>query len=348
VRTPAKLTAQATTGTLYYDKNQNGVQDPGEPGLGGIPVYLGHGADALTPSTEKHPATCTDANGHYRLLPPDPYNGYRVEVRTGWFRSQCPGLTCGPGGPGNNLQAGSEWIFGTVFTGTRAHVFNAGLIPDAGQYVVNVNSDNYSAYPPDLGNAHDLDLAARFTVADSAGCHTGSAGVSCRVGQSINQTLYIANSGTSPVVGIQGVLQLPYGEVHRELVLLRTGTSPGITGLANVKVSPAIEPRHKGAAASAPNYTTISFSLLGSLPPGGVASVMSVGALAAGVAGGQLTGRAGITYENNQVADADSSFCATPARVQACPNATDTQSLLDSRGDDNDSDQFDVLASAAP
>jgi hypothetical protein len=335
--------ADASTGTLYYDRNQNGRQDPGEPGLGGIPVYLGHGADALTPSTEKYPATCTDANGRYRLTPPDRYNGYRIEVRTGWFRSQCPGLICGPGGVGNNLQAGPEWLFSAVITGAQARVYNAGLIPDAGQYVVNLHSTSYSAYPPDLSNAHVVDLAARFTDDESGGCRTTVNGVSCHIGQAIDQTLYIANSGTTAVSEIQGVMQLPYGEVHHELVLLRTGTSPGITALTHVTVTPAIEPRGKGQAASAANFTTISFSLEGSLPPGGMASVLSVATLVAGHPGTQIVGRAGITYESDQVADTDSVFCATPTRAKACPKASDTHSLLDRRGDDNDSDRFNVL-----
>ena len=40
--------------------------------------------------------------------------------------------------------------------------FARSVIPDAGAYVVNKNSQKYSAYPVDLANAHRVDIAARF------------------------------------------------------------------------------------------------------------------------------------------------------------------------------------------
>ena len=59
----------------------------------------------------------------------------------------------------------------------------------------------------------------------------------------MGQTLYIANSGLTPVSGITGVMQLPWGEVHQALKILRTGTSPGITGLTDITVIPARGPK---------------------------------------------------------------------------------------------------------
>ncbi len=161
-------TASATsghpiTGTVYYDKNQNGRQDPGEPGLPGIAIYLSGSADSMTPGVEKAASTCTGADGHYRVIPSDRFNGFRVFFRTGWFRTRCPGLTCAPGGPGDNVAAGPEWIYSDAVTGATSHRFDVGLIPDAGQYVADIHSKTYSSYPPDLAKAHPVDLAARFT-----------------------------------------------------------------------------------------------------------------------------------------------------------------------------------------
>ena len=332
------------SGTVYFDRNQNGRQDPGEPGLPDVPLFLSHGADSMTPGVEKSPATCTDAAGHYSITPPDADQGYRLEFRTGWFRTQCPALTCAVGAAGDNVAAGPEWIYSDVFTGRSAHTFDVGLIPDAGQYVVSIHSTTYSAYPPDLSRAHAVDLAARFTDDETFGCRTTTNGVSCHLGQSIAQTLYIANSGMTPVSGIRAVMQLPYGETHRALELLRSGTSPGITSLSDIHVTPATGPRATGMPLTAGNFTTISFTINGTLPPAGLIAVVSQDTLTRGTPGTQIVGRAGVTAENNGAADTDSRFCATPALQESCGHVSDTHSMLDLAGDDNDSDRFNVVA----
>jgi hypothetical protein len=327
--------AKAITGTVYYDRNQNGKQDPGEAGLPGIPLYLGHGADSETPGVDKSPATCTDASGHFTLTPPDTINGYRVEVRTGWIRTQCPGLTCAVGGPGDNVAAGPEWVYSAPLTGTQAHVINVGLIPDAGAYVINKNSQMYSAYPVNLANAHRVDISARFSDDETVGCLTTTNGVSCTLGNQIDQTLYIANSGLTPVSGIHGVMELPYGEVHHELALLSSGSSPGVTGVSSVSVTPSTV---------AGTYTTITFTLDGTIPAGGIAAVVSHGNLVSGTVGTQIVGRAGVTKEDDAAADTDSAFCSTPAIATSCAHVSDTHSFLDLHGDDNDSDRFNVVS----
>lgn len=342
---PAAHAGQPATGTVYYDMNQNGQQDPGEPGLAGIPLYLTHGPDSETPGTEKSPATCTDADGRFTLTPPDTVQGWRIEVRTGWFRSQCPGLTCAAGGPGNDVAAGPEWIYTDPFTGAARHVFDVGLIPDAGQYVTDIHAKQYTDYPPDLSRAHAVDLAVRFTDDETTGCRTTTNGVSCHIGQTMAQTLYIANSGLSPVTGIRGVMQLPWGEVHRSLQLLHSGTSPGITALSDVRVTPATGPRQPGHRLTPDNFTTITFTIQGTIPPAGFIAVMSQDTLTdAATPGTQIIGRAGITAEDHGGADTDSAFCPTPAVPSACAKVSDTHSFLDLVGDDNDSDRFNVLA----
>ena len=336
--------ATPTTGVVYYDANQNGKQDIGEPGLPGVPLYLAAGPDAETPASEKSPATCTDVNGHFSLTPPDAHSRYQLWVRTGWFRTQCAALRCVIGSAGDNVQTGPEWIYSRNFvSGAKPGSYMIGLIPDAGQYVKSTRSTAYSSYPPDLSQAHMVDLAARFTDDESPGCHTTKNGVNCRIGGAITQTLYIGNSGMSPVSGIRGVLQLPYGETHRDLILLSSGSSPRLY-LSNISVTPALLAAVPGQRQTMANFTTITFTLNGTLPPAGIVSLLSKGVLTRGVAGTQIVGRAGVTAEDNAQADRDSGFCPTPAvPTGACSWISDTHSMLDLHGDDTDSDRFNVL-----
>ena len=298
----------------------------------------------MTPGVEKAASTCTGTDGRYRLIPPDRFSGFRAFFRTGWFRTQCPGLTCSTGGPGDNVAAGPEWIYSDSVTGATAHRFDVGLIPDAGQYVVNIHSKRYSNYPPVLSKAHPVDLAARFTDDETTNCRTTTNGVSCHIGQTMGQTLYIANSGLTPVSGIRAVMQLPWGEEHQSLRILRTGSSPGITGVTDVKVTPAKAARQPGHAATADNYTTITFRVLGTVPPAGLIAVLSLDRLAHGTPGTQIVGHAGITAEDHASSDHDSAFCTAPVLPQQCPHLVNTHSFLDLAGDDNDSDRFNVLA----
>ena len=71
-------------GTVYRDANNNGRRDSGEVGVAGI-VVQSPGA-----------ATVTNATGQWVLKVT---GKQRIEVLTGWYRSQCNALTCtaGPG-----------------------------------------------------------------------------------------------------------------------------------------------------------------------------------------------------------------------------------------------------------
>jgi uncharacterized repeat protein (TIGR01451 family) len=61
--TPASL--GVISGTVFRDFNSNGVQDPGEPGLGGQTVFLDlNGSGMLQPGD---PTAVTDANGNFQL-----------------------------------------------------------------------------------------------------------------------------------------------------------------------------------------------------------------------------------------------------------------------------------------
>lgn len=335
----------ATTGTVYYDENQNGKRDSGEPGLAGVPVYMANGPDAETPAGEKAPATCTNQSGAFSLTPPDTHTRYQVWFRTGWFRTQCPALTCAIGSAGDNVQTGPEWIYSRNFvTGKTPGTYLVGLIPDAGQYVKSIRSKTYLDYPPDLSQAHVVDLTARFTDDESPGCKTTKNGVNCKLGGAIAQTLYIGNSGLTAASGVKAVMQLPFGETHRQLTLLSSGSSPEVTSLSDVKVVPALFANTPGRPPTTANYTTITFTLKGTIPPAGFVSILSNGILAQGIPGTQIVGRAGITAEDHAEADKDSGFCPTPAvPTGGCLWVSDTHSFLDVHGDDTDSNRFNIV-----
>ncbi len=55
---PVILPAATVTGVVYSDLNNNGTQDPGEPGLAGVPV-------TITPTTGSPVVVTTDSNGNY-------------------------------------------------------------------------------------------------------------------------------------------------------------------------------------------------------------------------------------------------------------------------------------------
>lgn len=338
------VNAQPTTGVIYYDSDQNGQQDHYEPGLAGIPVYLAYGRGATTPAEERSPATCTDGNGAFSLTPPDLTNHYRLFVRTGWFRTQCPTLTCEVGSAGNNVETGAEWIRSAEsVTGAVGRVYKVGLIPDAGQHVESIRSKSYIGYPPDLSQAHEVDLAARFTDDPATGCLTTTNGVDCRLGGPIAQTLYIGNSGMSPVTGVHAVMQLPYGEVHRELALLKSGTSPGVKSISKITVVPAKAPAPPGAMKTAANFTTITFTIDGVIPPAGFVSVLSKDILAHGAVHTQITGWAGVTAHDSSAQDHDSAFCSTPGVPTGCEPINQTHSLTDLHGDNSDSNRFNIV-----
>ena len=338
--------AQATSGIVYFDRNQNGQQDPGEPGLPGVPIYLAGGHGFISPAGEISHSTCTDRDGRFSLTLPNGRTQYLVAVRTGWFRTQCPGLNCAVGGPGDNVEVKTEWIRSRqIVTGQKGGVFKVGLIPDAGQYVQDVRTKVYFGYPPDLSKAHKVDIAVRFTDDVGPGCDTIThSGVNCIIGGTISQSMYIANSGMSPVSGVHAVMQLPYGEVHHDLRLLKSGSSPGVTSISNISITPAISAPVRGHRPTLANYTTINFTVDGTIPPAGFVSVVSTGILVAGAAHTQIVGSAGITAEAGSAADTDSGFCPTPAvPVSTCKWLSVTHSLLDPHADDTDTNRWNIL-----
>jgi len=73
--TPTRTPTPVSVGNfVWHDLNRNGIQDSGEPGVGGVMVQLWNSSKTLLIGT-----TTTDGNGFYRLVAPGPGN-YRVRV----------------------------------------------------------------------------------------------------------------------------------------------------------------------------------------------------------------------------------------------------------------------------
>ena len=108
--------------TVFVDANNNGVQDPGEPGIGGVEMQLFDGNDVLVATTH------TDADGHYTFeveafpytvkIAPSNFNGESGGTLSGYTPTtpeECPAtitndnvLTCDfgfkkPGAVGNRI-----------------------------------------------------------------------------------------------------------------------------------------------------------------------------------------------------------------------------------------------------
>jgi uncharacterized repeat protein (TIGR01451 family) len=88
--------------TVWYDQNQNGIQDPGEPGIPGVTVQLRDAGNNLIATTT------TDVNGHYLFVNVAP-GTYYVQVPT-----PPPGLSPSPAAPNPTavfvLAAGDQYL----------------------------------------------------------------------------------------------------------------------------------------------------------------------------------------------------------------------------------------------
>lgn len=176
-------------GTLYYDQNNNGVQDGTEKGVPGIVVSYGYGTTQKT--------GVSDANGHYVIS--GTTGSARVTVHAGWFRSACNSLNCTVGAPGgNDFPVANQFISLAGVNGAAGATLNAGLVPDWG-----------SSYPiPASPTAHPVDIAARLTY--SSGCTTDSTRV-CSSATPILNYVQFHNQGTSDLSNPIFSLELPAG-----------------------------------------------------------------------------------------------------------------------------------------
>lgn len=174
-------------GTIYWDQNNNGKRDSGEPGVPGIVVSFGWGANQKS--------AVTDTNGGYIIAGTS--GSARATVHTGWFRSACNSLNCSVGQvAGNDFEVTNQIVTRSGVNGTAGATLNAGLVPSWG-----------GGYPiPANPNTTETDIAARLTY--NSGCATNRV---CTPGQSIKQYVWIFNQGTTPLSNPEFVVEMGVG-----------------------------------------------------------------------------------------------------------------------------------------
>jgi LPXTG-motif cell wall-anchored protein len=192
-------------GTVYWDQNNNGVQDGGEPGLEGLVVRFG-GNSA--------PSTVTDANGDYTLTGVS--GTATLEVFTGWLRSQCDSISCAAGpGADNDFAVNNQFIQRASTSGTIGGAFDVGLIPDWG-----------GTYPVTTVNVpRPTDIAARITYLNGCDAGTGAERLCAPVDSLALRSMFM-NQGTEPISNPVFTLQMPVGHTLTDVWTTNNQTNP--------------------------------------------------------------------------------------------------------------------------
>lgn len=260
---PASQAAATVTvsGFVFRDLDNDGVRDPGEPGVPGIRVHRSTGNNT--------PNTVTAADGSYTLAGITPRSSGFIVVKAGWLRSQCAKLTCssGPGADNDYAVANAflQYPLSQV-TGTTTNL-NVGLLPDW--------PGSSAAAPAPSGGvvpANAVDVAARLSWAHST-CPGATYNI-CGVGDTFTVSSQIHNQGTTPLTGITAVLDLPpgdrfaTGDPAADVTLATATSSPGITGLSVSPIDQATQ--------------SVTVTLAGTLPPGGAALISTNGIVIGG------------------------------------------------------------------
>lgn len=251
----------SVSGYVFRDLDNDGVKDPGEPGVPGIRVHRSTGNNT--------PNTVTNTDGSYTLTGVTPKSSGYLVVKAGWFRSQCTKLTCAAGpGPDNDYSTKNAFIQYPLsqITGNTTNL-NVGLIPDW---------PGSSASPPTpVGGviaANSVDVAARLSWAHST-CPGGVYNI-CGVGDTYTASLQIHNQGLQSLTGVTAVLDLPDGDRFatgnptRDVTLVAATSSPAVTGITVSAVDQATQ--------------SVTISLVGELPPGGAALISADGVVVGG------------------------------------------------------------------
>jgi hypothetical protein len=252
--TPA---AVAVRGYVYYDRNDNGVRDPGEPGLADISIHDG---------SAKH-TTLTGADGGYALTAL-PKSGY-LQVETGWFRSQCPppssptANSCAAGpGKDNDFKVDNQFVRYTLTSKSVSNI-NVGLLPDWPGRSMTIPAPAGGIVP-----ANAVDVAARLSWA-SGDCTGGSLQI-CRAGDAFTMDGQVLNQGTTALTGIRARVYVPPGDCATGAALLAY-TMP--SGLGDLTMTPAV-----------PDCSTryLDLSLAGALAPAADVRIRISGRTASG------------------------------------------------------------------
>jgi hypothetical protein len=91
------------SGFVFHDLDNDGVKDPGEPGVPGVRVHRTTG--------NQTPTATTDTDGSWTITGLNPQSSGYLIVESGWFRSQCAVLTCTSGpGPDNDFPTANAFI----------------------------------------------------------------------------------------------------------------------------------------------------------------------------------------------------------------------------------------------
>lgn len=220
---PAQAAGTLTiSGIIFYDRNGNGVRDPGEPGVPGIRVRYGPGPQD----------TVTEASGAYRLTGL-PRTG-KILVETGWLRTQCPPaddvtrISCPPGpGRDNAFTVEKQFVTYPLAGAHSTADANAGLQPD---------QPGPGLTPPEPGTiapANRVDIAARLSW--TGGTCVGGALNICREGDKFRLAAQVYNQGTTALTGIRAKIFVPPGDCLTHVRMVAPATAPGIAG---VRVTP--------------------------------------------------------------------------------------------------------------
>lgn len=240
---PDVAPANGVSGYVYYDRNDNGVRDPGEPGIAGIRVRDKKG-DA---------STLTGPDGFYSFatVPQSPF----LQVETGWFRSQCPpddnptAMNCPSGtGTDNKFKVNNQFIQYDL-NGSPASNVDVGLLPGwpgGGEALPAVSG---GAVP-----ANAVDVAARLSW--ESGCADGDYAV-CGKGSAFTMSAQVFNQGTTPLTGIRARVYVPPGDCATGVSLVDYTVPTGLGAATVTPASPTCSDRY------------LDISLAGTLVPAG-------------------------------------------------------------------------------
>jgi hypothetical protein len=183
------------SGVVYRDTNNNGVRDTTEVGVAGVVVSSPTGS------------TVTNGSGAWSL---QITGKQKLEVFTGWYRTQCNALDCASG-PGADQDFAVEYqkIVANANAANNPRL-DVGVTPDWNGYYpiprtpIPVNADDASlriSFVKPTGNAARSNCYRTKTAANRA----------CAIGDRPQFLVQIYNEGTNPIPNPSGHFQLPLG-----------------------------------------------------------------------------------------------------------------------------------------
>jgi hypothetical protein len=194
------------TGQLFNDLNNNGVKDPGEPGLAGWTVYRDLGRSGVFQAGD--PTAVTDSNGNYTFANVGP-GSYLVReiVPAGWTQTTPPGTfatpAVGPDGYGYgasatpfeniDLQPGQPGVF------TIINYANAVSVP------IDLGSNTFNFYGQTYTGNNELFVSSNgkitFGTADISSTNTDLSTSPVEPAIAVMWFDWIKSSGTPMVLG---------------------------------------------------------------------------------------------------------------------------------------------------